>query len=433
MPRLKDSLRGNSSWSLIVTTGVLVVLSNGPVFAIAKWINGYAVGWSHVTVASWFAGAATVSVVLSMSFRERMSGVRPASAALLAIAAYTLIATASTLWSVDPVMTLWRSLIYVGLALLAVHISQSEEGELRLTLTALASVAVFGSLAVLAAGFDGAVDANGDWQGMYTNRNSLAPLGALGVIAGLRNVCEAKDLPTLVCDRSLRKWQPRRSRRLVGGAILCGASVVVLIGAGSRTAWVSLMASLAISSLAPMYHTIARHSGIATARRLVTTAVGLLGITAIAATMALWHTATFAQRRTIWQVVWEWIRERPVGGYGFFAFFDQPDLVATHDLLTRGSAHNSLVEVALGLGILGVMPFVVIVVFAARNALTPAWRAPSPDSWMWCAVVIVLLVENLTESFVLWFSYNWVLLLAAALRQPQRATVKSRRFAAPSS
>ena len=87
-----------------------------------------------------------------------------------------------------------------------------------------------------------------------------------------------------------------------------------------------------------------------------------------------------------------------------------------HALLRRGSAHNSLMEVALGLGLIGTVPFVVIVVLAARNAGLHLWRRPGADSWMWAAVIGFALVENVTESFVLWFSYIWVLLMAAALR-----------------
>ncbi|MYB87718.1 MAG: hypothetical protein F4X85_10995 [Acidimicrobiaceae bacterium] len=87
-------------------------------------------------------------------------------------------------------------------------------------------------------------------------------------------------------------------------------------------------------------------------------------------------------------------------------------------LLRRGSAHNSLVEVGLGLGLLGAVPFAVIVVLAARNAGLALWRRPGTDTWMWAALVAFLLVENVTESFVLWFSYSWVLLMAAALRAP---------------
>ena len=96
-------------------------------------------------------------------------------------------------------------------------------------------------------------------------------------------------------------------------------------------------------------------------------------------------------------------------------------------LLRRGSAHNSLMEVGLGLGLLGLAPFVVIVSLAARNAMLQVWRDPSPDTWLWAAVVAFLLVENVTESFVLWFSYNWVLIMAASLRPvpPHRLTVQA--------
>ncbi len=110
--------------------------------------------------------------------------------------------------------------------------------------------------------------------------------------------------------------------------------------------------------------------------------------------------------------------ERPWGGYGFFAFWEVPELVAEHLLLQRGSAHNSLVETALGLGVVGTAPFVMIVVLAAVNAGRGLWLRPSPDTGMWAAVTVFVLCENVTESFVLWFSHIWVLLLAAALRRP---------------
>ena len=113
--------------------------------------------------------------------------------------------------------------------------------------------------------------------------------------------------------------------------------------------------------------------------------------------------------------MWDRVQQRPVSGYGFYAFWDVTELL-DHALLRRGSAHNSLMEVALGLGLIGTVPFAVTVVLAARNAGLHLWRRPGADSWMWAAVVGFALVENVTESFVLWFSYVWVLLMAAALR-----------------
>ena len=67
---------------------------------------------------------------------------------------------------------------------------------------------------------------------------------------------------------------------------------------------------------------------------------------------------------------------------------------------------------------LGFAPFAVIVVLAVRNAGRDLVRSPTPDTWMWAAVVAVMLVENTTESFILRFSYNWIIVTAAALRLP---------------
>ena len=130
-----------------------------------------------------------------------------------------------------------------------------------------------------------------------------------------------------------------------------------------------------------------------------------------------WDDPTFGQRRTMWSLVWDRVSQRPLGGYGFHAFWEEIELL-DHALLRRGSAHNSLMEVALGLGLIGTVPFLVIVVLAARNAGLHLWRGGGADSWMWAAVVGFVLVENVTESFVLWFSYAWVLLMASALRPP---------------
>ena len=68
---------------------------------------------------------------------------------------------------------------------------------------------------------------------------------------------------------------------------------------------------------------------------------------------------------------------------------------------------------------MGLVPFAVIVVLAVRNAGRDLLRSPSPDTWMWAAVVAVMLIENATESFILRFFYNWVIVMAAALRTPE--------------
>ena len=95
----------------------------------------------------------------------------------------------------------------------------------------------------------------------------------------------------------------------------------------------------------------------------------------------LWGEPTFEQRRTIWGLVWDRIAERPLQGFGWFNVWTDADFVSEHDpLLGRGSAHGSFFEVWLGLGLIGVIPFLVIVGLALHGTITAAWRRPSVAS-----------------------------------------------------
>ena len=359
---------------------------------------------------------------------------------MVAIAWYSAAAVASSLWSVYPSATLWRSIVYLGLALLGLALAGLTDDELSTALVLLASVAVAGSLAVIVLQHDVGTDRHGNWIGMYTNRNSLAPLAALGVIAGLRWLLP-RSVPPIWCGLQRARsaagaiqsgsadgisgssgaaGNAPAVRRRVWGAALVAASLATLIGAGSRTAWLALAAALAVASAVGASRTGAPRVRLwGPWRRGATVLGGALVVVGMGAAVVIeaWNVPTFSQRRTIWSLVWDRVLERPWGGYGFFAFWEVPELVQEHLLLQRGSAHNSLVETALGLGLLGTVPFVMLVVLAAVNAGRGLWLRPSADTGMWVAVTVFVLFENMTESFVLWFSHIWVLLLVAALRR----------------
>ena len=434
-------------WHEVAGAGLLLVLSNGPVLLFAQGVLDRPGHWNDWAVWPFFAGAAAMSAVLAWAVwlpgnrvadrteRERLAG-RPAlgkslsQPALAALAWYSAAAVASSLWSVSPGATLWRSVVYMGLGLLAVALAGLTADELSATLVLLASAAVAASLVVVAVRHDIGTDHNGDWTGVYSNRNLLAPLAGLGVIAGLRWL-----IPT---------WTPRArfgsggvesggnptgevgaapsGGRRVWGALLVAAALATLMGAGSRTAWLALAAALswatalgAAASGAPR----ARCWGL-WRRRAAVAAAALVALGAgVAVAAAVWHVPTFSQRRTIWSLSWDRVLERPWGGHGFFAFWEVPEIVEDHALFQLGSAHahNSLVETALGLGVLGVAPFAILVALAALNANRDLWMNPSVDTRMWAALTVFVLLENVTESFVLWFSHVWVLLVAAALRR----------------
>lgn len=377
---------------------VVIVLTNGPVFLFSKSVVDRSGDWEDPAVWPFFAAAAIASAVLAATSRASagpLTGSQKAAAA--AIAAYSLAAAASALWSVHPFATGWRASVYVGLALLAWVVARLDPEDLAATLWLVAAAAVVGSVVLVVLRPDLGLDSNDNWEGLYTNRNSLAPVAAIGVLVGIRYLATGN------------RW----SRAT--GAGLAALSVGAMAGAGSRTAWIALAVAAAAATAGVGYHWARSRWGLAAARASVAVAT-VLGVGgASVALAAFWDDSTFSQRRTMWSLVWDRVSERPLGGYGFYAFWEEIELL-DHALLRRGSAHNSLMEVVLGLGLVGTVPFVVIVALAARNASLPVWRHPGADSWMWTALVGFMLVENVTESFVLWFSYVWVFLMAAALK-----------------
>ena len=390
-----------------VAAAALVILTNGPVLLFSKSVLNRTGRWEDLAVWPFLAAAAVCGPALALwgqpaARRTSLEGSERLAAA--AVGWFALVALASSLWSVDATDTAWRSAVYVGMALLAWAISRLDARDVAAVVGLMAGAAVVASLLLVALRPDLGLGPNDRWEGVYTNPNSLAPLAAIGVLAGARFALAGNRL------------------RRVAGASLAAASAVALLGAGSRTAWVALAVAVTVSVLPVAHHWVRQRWG--PRRAAVSTLAAALALAsgAAAALAVLWDFSTLSQRRAIWRLVWDRILERPLGGYGFFTFWDIEELT-DHVLLRRGSAHNSLVEVGLGLGLLGVVPFAAILVLAARNAGLSVWRRPGADNWMWAALVAFLLVENVTESFVLWFSYSWVLLMAAALRPAVRAPI----------
>ena len=401
---LESSPGGSTSRAATVRAAAagaaLLILTNGPILLFSKRVLDRTGRWEDHAVWPLLAAAAACGAVLAA--REFLVVPRPlrdrfSPTAAAAVGCFSLAAVLSFLWSVDPSASAWRSWIYVGMALLAFALANFKDDETALVLAAVAGAAVAASLLLVWLRPDLALHPDGDWKGVYTNRNSLGPLAAIGVLVSIRYLLSPAYVPR------------------VAAAGLAAGSIAVMVGAGSRTAWISLAVATAAATLVGSDRWLRRRWSAPASRTATLSATGLAAAAAVVAAAALWSVPTFSQRREMWGLVWDRIVQRPLLGHGFYTFWDIDELTQ-HVLLRRGSAHNSFVEVGLGLGLLGVVPFAVIVFLAARNSGLALWRRPGPDTWMGGALVAFLIVENLTESFILWFSYTWVLLMAAALR-----------------
>jgi exopolysaccharide production protein ExoQ len=378
---------------VVLVTATLLLLTNGPVFHVAWRVLGHEVAWEGPVVREVHAAVAVAGAVLGvLALRTRRAPLvgGPGPAAVLAFSA---LAMASVVWSIDPSVTLARAPVYGGLAGWAVVVAGLDARERRVVLTAVAGAAVgLGLLAVAISG-EVAVDHRGDWRGIHPTRNALGPLAGIGVVMGLGWALERS------------RWHRR------GGAALAAVSGVALWGTGSRTA---LVATLVASASAGGALLVARNPD--RWRRSTVVGGGALAVVAVGVGFWAWDASTIASRRDLWGLVWERIGDRPVLGHGWFTVWKVPGFVGADPRLAVGNAHNSALDVLLGIGLLGLAAFLAVVVLALLGAGRAAVREPGPATAAWFGVVVLLTVEHLTESFVLMFSYNWVLLMAAAWR-----------------
>ena len=382
------------TWLVI---GWILIFANGPLFFVARRFLDLPGTWEGPVLRPVIVVAIGTGLGLVLLDGERLGGyhLRPVPLVPFAAAvAFGVWAAITTLWSLEPDATLWRGLGYACLPFVAWIIADLDSDQWRRALAAGAGILVVSSLLVVVARPEWGTDVNDDWRGVMTNRNGLGPVCGLAVLAGI----------------SLLASNRRRS-----GGVLVLLSTLTLLGTGSRTAWFALLLAVGVASFVVVGRTVYVRTP---ERRVIAAALvsALAGAIAFVAAMTvMWGQSTFVQRRRIWDLVGDHISDSPIGGAGWGAFWYHPEL-HLDPLLQRGSAHGSIPELLLGGGVVALGLWLVVVAIAFTGVLRVAWNEPGADSWLWLAVVVFLLVENLTESFVLWFSYNWILLIAAALR-----------------
>src|SRR5690606_17946346 len=91
-------------------------------------------------------------------------------------------------------------------------------------------------------------------------------------------------------------------------------------------------------------------------------------------------TPTFTGRTEIWDVVLDFVGDRPLHGWGFMAVWRKPAII--EELDTRYDrevyeAHSGYMEVLLGVGVVGLIALVVVVVIAGHRTATVALGRPT--------------------------------------------------------
>lgn len=401
-----SSCRATTRWIELGAASIgLFVLTGGPSSLLTQRFTSGGPDFEIWTYQYPFGVVGLLGAVM-FGARVRRPRAWQALLALVGVAAFVAWSLLSVSWSVIPALTSSRAMTSAGVALFALWFGLGlEPARQRLAVgVATASFVVISALLVVGAPAYGRGVFRDNvttqrFRGLAPNPNSLGPVCVVAIVTAVSLLMSTRDI---------------RSR--VAWALIAGTGSVLLIGSGSDTALVGLMAGGVMAGVIALVG-VARRRAVA-ARTVGIAAVAAIMVVAVVGARWMWSISelltgddTFGNRRSIWTRIWGVIELRPWRGWGYWAYWN---VTGSGAVVRYGSAHNSVLEAWLGLGVIGVALFALVVVLAVAGAARAVWSTWSPVSW-WIAVLLTcLLVGHLTESFILWHSYNWAIVCGLA-------------------
>ena len=330
---------------------------------------------------------------------------------LLAISLVSLFLL-SIAWSVDPWTTLRRGGLYMffvlGVIGMAARLTDREFTGLMSTACLLSAVASLALLAIYPSSalplpdsfdsFEASPEVTLALRGIFPQKNVLGQVMAAGVLASMHILRAA-------VSRQARFWSVVR---------LIVFLVMVLASKSSTSISVTLYLCLMT-----FFICLYRRGGVT--RVLGTSLAVLSGAIALALTLfsdplleILGKNPTLTGRTELWPVVVDSIYERPIAGWGYYAFWGLANPVANAISDKLGwfvaSAHNGLLEILLEVGVIGTILISVIFlrsVWLAYRCLRTSARELGTSSLL-CSGAIV--ITGVTETVLMDFSSAWTIL-----------------------
>lgn len=377
----------------------------------------------RITYLSIIVGLCLIGVGILFARRREISLVRlaPTTVVLFIAGAF-----ASAFWSQDGSASFWSWLYTAGLALLAVTIGHVRDtlqtaralGDvLRVLLSVSLAVEILAGvlldMPVRLLGVQGNIAQLGPIQGIFGTRNLL---GFVAVIALITFLIEYRT-------QSVRLGVSVFSVVLAGGLAALSDSPTVLV--------LAVAVGLAVGALALVRHAQPRD------RSALQWTIGGIVVAGLAIGYAARHPiiallgagSDFATRVTLWNTMVDYLRSKPVQGWGWFGAWapDEFPFSAINYTLRTGHASglNAYFDVLLQLGWLGLLLFTAM----AGVALVRSWLDASERRsviYAWTPLVLIaLLVDSMFESFTL-AGFGWMMLVLCAVRAGQSRSWRER-------
>ncbi|MEZ5406751.1 MAG: O-antigen ligase [Acidimicrobiales bacterium] len=316
---------------------------------------------------------------------------------------YATLTFASTFWSADPSLTLRRATIFVAVTLYGSYLVMrfSLDQILRL-LAVMALLSLVINLLFVFALPQYGVDAAGNWQGVFIQKNSL------GYVATL-------SIPTLLV--SARTYPVLRWVFYAGAA----GHVALLLGSQSKTMLMATLVTLASMVVYKAFRGRKTLRGAVILSLVGSSTFAVAFATANIALLARWlnKDITLTGRVPLWENLIPIALQKPFLGHGFGAtfngFFSPVHEVWIQNRWNPSHAHNALLQIWLEIGIFGVLLYLAVYLRSIRNATRIVAIVPGPVGLWPLTFFTTVLMMSITETGVGSEPLGWMMFMVAVL------------------
>jgi exopolysaccharide production protein ExoQ len=273
------------------------------------------------------------------------------------------------------------------------------------------------------------------WIGIYLNRNSLAPVAAMGMLSAL----------LLMINRRLRGRGDTLT--LVACLVVAGSSGVMLYQSESATSVIALLISgvvvavwLGVSRLMNVNINPSQSSRVLAATVVASALVIGTALTYVAKSASVFgRVETFSARAPIWSMNWSGFLERPLLGWGWQAAWHVPQFfkqgVWWVVSLENNWAHSGYFDLLLGGGVVAGLLFAGWVLVSCFYAAPSVSHSPTNNHNQHAPVAmsIFVLAAATQESFFIGSHILWALLVWGLTSAALGGRVSSRAENPPTS
>ena len=266
----------------------------------------------------------------------------------------------------------------------------------------------------IANNWSNSVDQNGNWVGIYFNRNSLAPVAMVSCLS-------ASALLWIVVIRRGKKW-PVTLLVILIDVVSFGA--VMLFHSRSKTSIGGAVAFVAVWVFWTIVRSFSRRNKLVQSRlKIVVYPIFIIGFTLLSyMTMRMQEVvlgifgevSEFNGRSAMWHYSWTGFLERPIMGWGWLSAWRTPPFMHRDlwwSFTDTGWSHSGIMDVLLGGGLIGGALFAAALIWGSFRHMDHVTTVLA-SQWT-PAIMFFVLGATTQESFIIGNHFLWVLLVAA--------------------